>query len=68
MCKLSFTIPILGGTSFSENLMLFSKVKLTLNCFQKWFSGFYKNVELEDAKSFSLRTQHVQKISFCVME
>ena len=41
MGKLSFTIPIFGRTSFSENLMLSSELKLTLNSFQNWFSGFY---------------------------
>ena len=44
--------------------MLFSKVKLTLNCFQKWFSGIYKIIELEDAKSLSLRTHNMFRKSF----
>ena len=57
--QLSFSIRIFGKMSFSENFMLLSNLNRMLNSFQKWFLGSTLNVELENAKSSSLRTPNL---------
>ena len=66
MCQLSFSIRILGKTSFSENFKLLSSVISTLNSFRKWFLGFFTKVSFGRCKTICFAdAQPVQKKSLC---